>query len=744
MSTIISKMIIMLLMEKIKVATGITWLSIPEVDLHILCGCPMDSVKHLMRHGLIRKVFHEGISYESGPNAILLSDTQMQNGDFANVSEFPVLHMMYRQGMVIPEHPGNNGKKPMLIGIKDQITAQSNYIFRGTYGLTTLDELMEAGISHGEAVEMLSMKNRFNFNNIKRTEDLLDIVVVEDKPKEIIDGVILERTGFNRYTVKYKNQVEEIDLNLKKLDRYEPPYNLDFHKIKREYFSVIHIGDGNGWDKNRPCMGSILTFQGKFYLIDAGPSIQFSLTSLGISVNDIEGIFQTHAHDDHFCGLTSFVHTDHRIKYFATPLVRNSVVKKLTALMGVDESMFEKSFEIHDLESGVWNYIEGLEVKPVFSPHPVETSILYFRTFWNKGYKSYGHLADIASDRILKEFLSEDKNGNSISEQFYNEVWKNYLMPADLKKIDIGGGMIHGHAEDFRDDQSRKIILSHTEHDLRDSEKEIGSSASFGMQDVLIPSEANYNTIYTRHYLKALLPEINSSDRNIFQNGKITSYNVGTILLKKGERVEKLYLIINGLVEMINTVETRNSILSSGSLIGPINAIDDINASQTYRTASYVEILEIPREIFLFIIKHNNIEDHVRELSIKRSFLRKSRILGFTCSCHMINRIAEQMQIVDIKKGSRLSDHKKKGIIILKSGRIALYKKKQFVEDLKVGRVCSFESLFNDVKAVFTEKVEENSEIYIIPYEFLQEIPVIHWKFLRVYNHRIRISEEDN
>ncbi len=317
-------------------------------------------------------------------------------------------------------------------------------------------------------------------------------------------------------------------------------------------------------------------------------------------------------------------------------------------------------------------------------------------------------------------------------------------MPADLKKIDIGGGMIHGHAEDFRDDLSRKIILSHKEKELDDSEKEIGSSASFGMQDVLIPSEADYNTIYTRHYLKSLLPEISESDRNILQNGKITSYNVGTILIKKGESVDTLYLIINGLVEMINTVETRNSILSSGSLIGPIYAIENSNALQTYRTASYVEILEIPKEIFLFIIKRNQIEDKVKRLSINRSFLRKSRILGFTSSCHMINKIAEQMKIIQLKKGSRLSDYKKTGIILLKTGRISLYKKKHFVEDVKVGRALSFESLFDNVKSVFTERVEENSEIYLIPFELLQDIPIIHWKFLRVYNHRIRISEEES
>lgn len=729
-------------MEKIKVATGITWISIPEVEFHLLCGCPMDSVKHLMRLGLIRGIVRDGISYETGPNAILLADTQMQNGDFANVSEFPVLHMMYRQGMVIPGHPGNKGNKPMLIGIEEQIESQSQYIFRGAYGLTTKNELMDGGVSEGEADEMLSLKNRFNFNNIRKTEELLDLVVISDKPKTLDNGVTIERKGFNLYEISYKGEREEIDLNLHKMERYEPPYTLDFHRIKREYFSVIHLGDGNGWDKNRPCMGSILTFQGKFYLIDAGPSLHFSLTSLGISVNDIEGIFQTHAHDDHFCGLTSLVHTDHRIKYFATPLVRKSVVKKMTALMGVDEEMFAKSFEIHDLKCGEWNYMDGLEVKPVNSPHPVETTVLYFRTFWHDGYKSYGHLADIASDRILKEFLNEDKYGNGISEQYYNEVWKHYLMPADLKKIDIGGGMIHGDAEDFRDDQSKKIILSHKEIELDDSEKEIGSSASFGMQDILIPSVANYHTIYTRQYLKSLLPGISRGDINILQNGQIGSANVGTILIKKGDPVRKLYLIISGLVEMISRVETRNSILSSGSLIGPINTIDNKPAYQTYRTASYVEYLEIPSEIFLFILKRNNQEKRIKQLSQNRSFLRKSRILGITCSCYMINKIAEHMELVQLKKGSRISDMKKKGIVLLKSGRIALYKKKQFVEDVKIGRVFSIENLFEEMKPVFTEKVEEDSEAYIIPFEMLSDIPVIIWKFQKVYDHRLRIARE--
>ena len=121
--------------RKIKVANGVYWLEVPEAQLYVLCGCPADSVKFLMKRGLIVTREKNGIAYETGPNAIVLSDVLVQNGSFANLAEFPVLQMLYRQGMILPNHPNNTGAKPVLIGSREQVHAQMEYIFRGNYGL---------------------------------------------------------------------------------------------------------------------------------------------------------------------------------------------------------------------------------------------------------------------------------------------------------------------------------------------------------------------------------------------------------------------------------------------------------------------------------------------------------------------------------------------------------------------------------------------------------------------------------
>ena len=129
--------------RKIKVANGVYWVEVPDADLRVLCGCPADSVKLLIRRGLIVKTEANGVTFETGPNAILLSDVMIQNGQIANLAEFPVLQMLYRQGMLLPNHPNNTGSRPLLIGLDEVLSAQSEYIFRGNYGLVTKDEIKE-------------------------------------------------------------------------------------------------------------------------------------------------------------------------------------------------------------------------------------------------------------------------------------------------------------------------------------------------------------------------------------------------------------------------------------------------------------------------------------------------------------------------------------------------------------------------------------------------------------------------
>jgi len=722
--------------RKFKVLSGVYWIEVPEAGLSMLCGCPADSVKHLMRRGLIASIERDGKSYETGPNAILLSDVMIQNGSFANMAEFPVLQMLYRQGMIVPNHPGNTGRKPLLIGNKEQVSAQMHYIYRGNYGLVCEEEMVEAGATPKEAKEMMRLKLKFAFGKIKKTEELLDHMLLETAPIEIMNGVMIERLDVNRFVISYKEERVEIDLNLAPNERYEAPFPLGFYNVKREYFSIIHSGQGDGWDTNRPSMSSVLMFQGKIYLIDAGPNILYSLQALGIGVNEIEGIFHTHSHDDHFAGLTSLLQTDHKLKYYATPLVRASVTKKLSALFSFEEEHFFDYFEVQDLVAGEWNNIEGLEVKPIFSPHPVETNILFFRTLWEDGYRSYAHLADTTSFSVLEEMITDDENASGISRSFYEEIKRSYLDPVDLKKIDIGGGMIHGDAEDYRHDASDKIILAHTSGALSNEQKEIGSGAPFGIIDELIPDYQDFTMRTAFHILRSYFPQIEPYKVRILMNNPLRTFNPESILLKEGEHNESIYLILAGNVEMIQTKEKINNMLAAGALIGELSGLEGVAASHTYRALNYVQVLVLPRSLYFEFVKQNDLYRNIEELKAKRLFLHKTWLFGEAISDPVHNKIAGAMSLESYKDGEIITASKLGNIVMICRGEVERMIDHEVVEVLGEGDFFGEDIALFETPNIYMFQVRGEAQLYTIPSYVLMEVPIVRWKLFETFEKR--------
>jgi hemerythrin len=725
-------------MRTVHVATGLYWIGVSEVNLYIQCGCVEDSVKHLIRRGLINQVDQDGHSYETGPNAILLSDIMLQGGHFSNLAEFPVLQMLYRQGMGLPKHPNNSGIKPLLIGSGKQISAQLAYIHRGNYGLITKEELYETGLSEEQVELIWSLKMEFAFGRIKRTDHLLDsIVLQQDEQTEIRDGVFIKREAINQFSISYGEESVSVDLNIPRGQRYPAPYPLGFHDIKREYFGVVHSGQGDGWDINRPCMASILTYQGKIYLIDAGPNIAYCLITLGIGINEIEGIFHTHCHDDHFAGLPTLLLSDHRIKYFATPFVRASVFKKLAALLSRPEKDFHDFFEVHDLHEGEWNDIHGLEVKPQLSPHPVETTTLSFRTYWGGRYYSYAHLADIIA---LDNLKARKGRAAGLPDGFDQKIIDNYLAPVDLKKIDIGTNMIHGEATDFEEDRSNRIILAHTAIPLTNEQKEIGSSAPFGMTDVLIKSHSNLLLEKAHVYLADYLTGVAEHDLKQLLNNVVVSFNPGTIILKRDVPSTFLFLLLTGNIEMINNRARTYNVFSTGALIGENYSDENQLTNATYRTISFVHALKIPALAFYRFIEEHYLLSSLKHLFGRKQFLLHTWLFGEALSPKVQTSIAENLHPIEFSQVGRAIEHiDDDSLYLIERGAVTRKSGGKMVEQLETG------DFFGEDRAVFAEDLGTQLEVsapvqgYRLKAECIEEIPIIRWKLLETHQKRKRI-----
>ena len=749
-------------MQKQRVTNGVFWVEIPEADLFVLCGCPADSVKHLMKMGLIVEREKRGVMAQTGPNAILLSDTTIQKSSFSNLAEFPVLQMLYLQGMILPGHPNNTGRKPMLIGLEDQVKSQSSYIYRGTYGLSTLAEIVESGVPETQALDMLRIKRWFAFDNIRRTEDLLDLRIVDSPAVELRNGAFVRRRGFNRYEFIYGGESVTVDLNLGDTEEYLPTYQLGAHTLRREYFSVVHVGEGDGWDVTRPCMGSIICFQGRIYLIDAGPGIEHTLTALGLGISEVAGIFHTHGHDDHFAGLTSLMRSDHRIAYFATPAVRASVVKKYGALTGRNEATFYQYFEPHDLVLDEWNSIDGLEVMPVLSPHPVETTVFFFRALWEKGYRTYAHIADLSSFEVLRKMVTDDPKKNGISQALYDVFTRKMLTPVNVKKIDIGGGLIHGRAEDFAGDGSAKVFLSHTSAPLTDAQKEIGSCATFGQQDVLVHMHADALLKDGLRVLRGFFPRATEDDVAMLGNSPVVHLAPDTILQRADTPVLDVFFMLSGLLEVIDSRTGLHNRKSAGSIIGELDCFGGGGARRTSRALSHVTALRIPCEIFIEFLKRAGMNDTLREVHDNRQILQGTWLFGEVVPFPLQIRVARAMERRVLKEDDVLAPQGRAEIVILAEGLMSVFLGARSIENLKPGGFFGEETVMRGARELppdwrkrfvrpsargrgstgahhlFEARALLPSTLYAIPAEVIEDIPVVQWKLMETYERRLK------
>jgi len=720
------------MIKKTDLINGLSYVEIPEADLYIQCGAPAESVKHLIKNKIIHSVTKNGVTFETGPNAILLSDIMIQNGEFSNMSEFSVLQMLYKQGLILPNHPNNTGIKPVIIGLNSQVNAQMQYIYRGNYGLISQEEIEACGIKPSRAKELMNMKLKFAFGKLQSADSLLESCMLDKEKVEIRNKVFIQRKEHNIFEITYKNESVEVDLNLEKNQTYPPVYTLPQYKIKRDYFSVIESGQGDGWDFNRPSMNSIISFQGKLYVVDLVPNFKYILESLSIDINEIEGVFQTHTHDDHFAGITSLIRSDKKIKFYASKLVISATAKKLSSLLDFDESEFYNLVDARELDINKWNNIDGLEVKPYLSPHPVETTIFVFKALYGTGYKTYGHFADIIDINILKGMITENSDEIGILQEFFDEVLVNYKQTLDLKKIDIGGGMIHGNSKDFLDDKSSKIILAHTSVELTQDEKKIGSSSLFGMSDVLIPAKNNYDLDLIYRHIKLNFPNLSHDQINIFLNFNLIEFNPEAIIIREGENIQNVYLIIGGQVEIIGENKEDSVVLKPGVILGEKTALTKELPKLTYISKNFVKLLEIPIDLFhTFVIKNNLFEDMLGKTLIRLTLLRMN-LFSESITYPTLNKIIEGLVEEEIDDG--IFEVQSDKLYIILSGKV--YVK---VNDILI-EILSKLDHFGGVQAVLNYpsrcsfEVAEDTILYSISGKILKNIPIIRWKILEKYS----------
>lgn len=723
-------------MDCTRIAPGMYYVDTGEAGLRILCGCPENAIKHAFKAGAVRKAHMDGQAYEIGPNAIILSELPVQRGRFANVAEFPVLHMLYRQGMIVPGHPGNTGEKPLLVGLPDQIRAQADYIYQGNYGITDPEELAPGDPELADY--FLRVKRWFAFGRFKPSPEILELRELDGHVVELRRGVFLRRLGVNRYELIYKGETAQVDLNLGPGELYACPYELKAAPALRDGFSVIHLGEGDGWDPDRPCMSSIVMGGGYAYLVDAGPHVDASLDAVGLAPACLRGVFLTHTHDDHFVGLTALMRSERRLELLAAGPVLRAAQKKLEALSGLGSQAFGRLFELKELIAGAWNEVEGLLVRPDYSPHPLETTVMRFKPALQGGEAYvYAHYADLSSFAVIDAMSATTSQlPAGLTQAEAASAKELYLEAASLKKLDVGGGQIHGSAADFVGDASGELLWSHGIRPERAAKLGRGRVAGFGERTSYLPLPEGWVRRRAFEALRAFFPSVPADGLESLLDSPLVSLEPGQALCRRGEAVQTVYLSVSGRLERADSPGGKYRSLRPGALVNALDCARGAPSSLSFAAAEATELYAVPAAAFgAFVARYGLGEDLERvnavalRLAANPIFQELEFLPGFISLC----RAASELRLAP---GQELDTGG--GYAVVAAGRLAVFGGAELVEFEAAGGGFGEESLW-EPKAPrrFRARAMEGSVVMLLPAAALEDKPLVLWRLREAYQRRL-------
>ncbi|MCG8306592.1 MAG: MBL fold metallo-hydrolase [Cytophagales bacterium] len=718
------------------ISTGVTWVAIDEAGLYICCGCPADTVKHLKKRGVIQRVSVEGVPAENGPNAILLSDTLIQNGQVANLTEFPILQMLYLQGMNLPDHPNYKKLRPLLIGYKKQIDMQLNYVSLGNHGLSSVEEIVSTGISLENAEKIFRTKIHYSGGEIIPMQEMVDALILDEHRHEIRNGVFIERLGLNWFEISYKGEKAEVNLNVREDEHFSAPYDLPFRQITPGRFSVTHTGEGNGWDEHRPCMASVIHHDNRIYLIDAGPNILNNLAHLGIGLSEIDGIFLSHIHDDHFAGFTELLNVERKLNFYASRLVRHTAELKLKALMNSDQDLLQIAFNCVDLEFNEWNNVNGLEVMPIYSPHTVETSTFHFRANDGRDYKTYAHLSDTIN---LTEFQTIVENSPEIfTDKDMILVRDSYLSKVNLKKIDVGGGAIHGHLSDYEHDKSDLKVIAHTTQKIDLKDKSF-VNVEFGQSHILIGEKENhYLRIKALLYLGRYFNMLEKDELETLSGQSIKLFKPGEHIVSR-EESSKFYLILSGLVSFENETGMIQTV-DAGNFMGFSRRYFRDDLPEDYHAWSFVHCMEYDESFMNQFIQRQRLTDDMKSrLGMMRS-LSKSVLINDLFSNAIINRLSKHAFRIKCRDYEFSHEHLSAHLFIITNGKVTV----QFENGnaIRIGENEHFGAavLMNNFRRRQQFIIDDNVEAICIPASIISAVPKMLWRLIELEDKRYQLS----
>jgi hemerythrin len=309
----------------------------------------------------------------------------------------------------------------------------------------------------------------------------------------------------------------------------------------------------------------------------------------------------------------------------------------------------------------------------------------------------------------------------------------------DLKKIDVGGGLIHGNAIDFESDTSHRVLLSHGIASIPDQLKGVAMTAAFGDADVLLPGGAREQLLrIARSFLATCIPGLTAGEIEPMALGPIVEIAPDTKIRSGKGRNAEVHLILSGTVEETDGSSGESRRLTAGALVGVSAAHPRQLAASTCRSVSAVTLLHIPALTYREVVGRAGVAEALQRSATIRGFLSFCPLFKGIRSETVLNGVAAVMQERRLGPNRRPDHVEKPELYILADGEVDLVVGARLVESIGPGGFWGEERIVSASPVICEPRAERDCSYFAVPVDALSAIPTLQWELQETFERRLR------
>ena len=209
-------------------------------------------------------------------------------------------------------------------------------------------------------------------------------------------------------------------------------------------------------------------------------------------------------------------------------------------------------------------------------------------------------------------------------------------------------------------------------------------------------------------------------------------------MLRAGEEIRDIFLILSGVTEHIDSKSGLRNALSAGALMGELAGFLGEKSARTFRAASHVTALRIPREIYVDVVRRNALDETIWQVHENHQILQDSWLFGETVSYEVQHHIVRLMQVVTVGEGEAICAGGKSELFLIAEGLVTIFSGSKPIENVKKGEFFGEETVLHRSSGLFEACVTYDTVLLTIPGEALEDIPIVQWKLAETFDRRLK------